>query len=121
MPVFPGNIKKSEVARKLSSPPSKILVADTDEIVLALITHILHRQGYSVDVAVTLEQAQQCLSLNSYAAIVIDSTLTSAVNGHMSQTILLSRKAESDLPVNAVIQKPVEFGLLVDTVRKMTG
>jgi len=108
-----------EVARKLS--PSKVLVADSDEIVVALICHILHRQGYSVDVALSAEQAQQRLAEGSYAAIIADTRLISAFDGDLSRTILLSPAETSDLPVSAVLQKPVEFGLLVDTVRKITG
>ena len=47
--------------------------------------------------------------------------MISAVDGHMSQTILLSQDATSELPVHSVIQKPVEFGLLIDTVRRIVG
>ena len=103
----------------MSSSPTRILVAEGDEIILALISHILHRQGYAVDVALSAEEAKQRLTRQQYRAIVIDSSLASAVRGfpdHWPCTILLSPDASSDLPVHAVIQKPVEFGLLVDTV-----
>ena len=103
----------------MSSSSTKVLVAEGDEIVLALISHILHRQGYTVDVATSAEEASQHLTRQQYRAIVIDSNLASALRGfpdHLSCTILLSPNASSDLPVHAVIQKPVEFGLLVDTV-----
>lgn len=103
----------------MSSSPTKVLVAEGDEIVLALISHILHRQGYAVDVATSADEALQHLTRQQYRAIVIDSRLASALRSfpdHLSCTILLSPNASSDLPVHAVIQKPVEFGLLVDTV-----
>jgi CheY-like chemotaxis protein len=103
----------------LSSSPTRVLVAEADEIILALISHILHRQGYAVDVAVSADEAMQHLARQEYRAIVIDSKLATALKtfpDHLSCTILLSPNASSDLPVHAVIQKPVEFGLLVDTV-----
>ena len=107
----------------MSSSPERILVAEGDEVVLALISHILRRQGYWVDAALSAEQARQCLSEGSYAAIVIDSKLIDVVDrdGWMPRTILLSPREISDFPVHTVIQKPVEFGLLVDTVRKIIG
>lgn len=103
----------------MSSSSAKVLVAESDEIVLALISHILHRQGYSVDVAVTAEEATKHLTGNDYRAIVMDSKLVASLNGfseRMKRVILLSPQLDSDLPVHAVIQKPVEFGFLVDTV-----
>lgn len=106
----------------MSSSPIGILVVESDEIVLALISHILQRQGYSVQMARTADQAAFCLSQSSYSVIVLDSKMTSVVEecpGRISRTILLSPDGASSLPVGAMIQKPVEFGLLVDTVRKM--
>ena len=105
--------------RSLSSSHAKVLVAESDEIVLALISHILHRQGYSVDVAITAEEAANHLMQRDYRAIVIDSKLISAVERfpeRMSSTIVLSPNPDGDSRVHAVIQKPVEFGFLVDTV-----
>lgn len=101
---------------------SRILVADPDEIVVALLSHILHRQGYAVDVALTEEQAQLLLAQTCYGVVIADSKLISVVRpceDRMARTILLSPEATSDLPVRSVVQKPVEFGLLLDTVRKI--
>lgn len=103
----------------MSSSPKKVLVADGDEIILALLSHILHRQGYAVDVAASADEANQHLTRQEYRAIVIDSKLVSALKtfpDRLTCTILLSPNASSELPVHAVVQKPVEFGLLVDTV-----
>jgi len=103
------------------SPSPKVLVADTDEIVVALISHILSRQGYSVDVALAADSAAKQLSAREYAAILIDSKLISALDGfrdRAARTILLSANTDPDLPVHAVIQKPIDFGSLVDTVAK---
>ena len=103
----------------MSLSPTKVLVAESDEIVLALISHILHRQGYAVDVATTADETAQRLARQQYRAIVIDSKLMAVFDdfpGDLSRTILLSANPSSDLPVHAVIQKPVEFGALVDMV-----
>ena len=103
----------------MSTSPRKVLVADTDEVVVALISHILSRQGYSVDVALNAQTAAACLSQWEYVAILLDSRLISALDGfsdQISRTILLSPSVSSDLPVHAVLQKPVEFALLIDTV-----
>lgn len=103
----------------MSLSPTNVLVADGDEIVLALISHILHRQGYAVDVATCADETAQRLARQQYRAIVIDSKLMAVLDGtpvDLSRTILLSANPSSDLPVHAVIQKPVEFGALVDMV-----
>ena len=96
-----------------------MLVAESDEIVLALISHILHRQGYSVDVAVSCDEAANHLKKNQYRAIILDARMSGLLEKfpeHMPRTILLSPRMMSDERVHAVIQKPVEFGFLVDTV-----
>lgn len=72
-----------------------------------------------MDVAVSADDATKHLSHNDYRAIVIDSKLAACLDGfpdHLTRVILLSRQPDSDLPVHAVVQKPVEFGFLVDTV-----
>ena len=110
---------ESEVTRSLSLSPTKVLVADSDEIVLALLSHILHRQGYSVDVAATADEAANHLTQRDYRAIIIDVKLIGVVERfpeRLSRTIVLSPKEQADPRVHAVIQKPVEFGFLVDTV-----
>lgn len=101
----------------MSSSSRKVLVAESDEIVLALISHILHRQGYLVDVALTADDAMQCLRLKQYNAVVVDSKLF-AVMEHfpqsLAQTIVLGSFERPG--VHAVLPKPVEFGALVDAV-----
>ena len=102
----------------LPSSPAKVLVAESDDIVLALISHILHRQGFAVDVAASVEDATRQMSSGNYRAIVIDAKLSGALDGlsDHSRVILLASHSTNDDRVHAVIQKPVEFGLLVDTV-----
>ena len=102
----------------MSSLTKRILVADADEIVVALVSHILHRQGYTVDVALSIDDAAARLQKAAYDAIVIEAKLCPALDAfpdRLSRTILLG-KPESDPAVFAVLPKPVEFSSLVDTV-----
>jgi len=106
----------------LSSPRRKILVADRDEIVVALISHLLHRQGYAVEVALTTDEAAARLNGRQYAAILLDggfSRLLQQAPQLAPRTILLSPKpTDTDLPVHAIILKPIELQLLIDTVNE---
>ena len=107
----------------MSSSPRKVLVADSDEIVLALISHILCRQGYAVDVALSADEAAARLAQREYHAVLIDVRFASVLDGIpnlMPRTILLSPNGDVELPVHSVIRKPVEFGLLVDAVADCT-
>jgi len=102
----------------LSSSPRRVLVADVDEIVVALISHILHRQGYVVDVALSLTDATASLARSRYDAVIVDAKLCDAVAAfpdRLARTILLG-PPESDSPVFATLPKPIEFGSLVETV-----
>jgi DNA-binding response OmpR family regulator len=103
----------------------RVLVAERDDIVLALISHILTRQGYLVDNAATADQIKACLRANSYDAILIDASLPggaiewlrSAVpDGERRLVILASHSIREDVPARAVLQKPIEFHQLVETV-----
>jgi DNA-binding response OmpR family regulator len=108
-------------------PPvrKRILVAERDDIVLALISHILTRQGYVVDNAATADQIKACLRANAYDAILIDASLPggaiewlrSAVpDSERRLVILASQNMTEDVPARAVLRKPIEFNLLVETV-----
>jgi CheY-like chemotaxis protein len=104
----------------VSSLRRRILVADSDEIVVALICHILNRQGYTVDAALTDAEARDRMASQRYDAILLDSNLANAVSDLpklVARTILLSaNNSDSDAPVHAVLQKPIEFALLIETV-----
>jgi len=104
----------------VSSPRRRILVADGDEIVVGLICHVLNRQGYSVDAALSADEARDRLASRWYEAILLDSNFEEAVGNSpklAARTILLSATSSgSDAPVHSVLQKPIEFGLLIETV-----
>ena len=100
-------------------------MAESDDIVLALISHILHRQGYLVDVAGSAEEAESHLAVNMPDAALLDTRLPGGGAEWMRRCIpdgdrrliILSYGAfNADVPAMAILQKPIEFGLLVETV-----
>jgi len=100
-------------------------VADSDDIVLALISHILHRQGYLVDVAGSAEEVESLLAVNMPDAALLDTRLPGGGAEWMRRCIPDSDRRliilsygpiSADVPAMAILQKPIEFGLLVDTV-----
>jgi DNA-binding NarL/FixJ family response regulator len=101
----------------LSSQSHSILVADSDEIVAALLSHLLHRQGYMVDVALSADAAAQHLQQKHFDAIIIDSKLLSAMDGFpdgIGRTIVLGGDGVSG--AHASLSKPIEFGSFIETV-----
>jgi CheY-like chemotaxis protein len=104
-----------------------VLVGDADEIVLALILHILQRQGYAVDVTSEAAEFAQRLRRGRYDAILVDPAmspsgvhwvrdLVATMPELRKRLIVAGAQASSDLPVRATLRKPLEFGLLIDTV-----
>ena len=101
-----------------------MLVAESDDIVLALISHILNRQGYIVDTAGTADEADAHLKANNYQAIILDAKMPRVDAGRVSRCadggrrllILATEDLEPGVSARAVLRKPIEFGLLVESV-----
>lgn len=68
---FPWKVK-SRRYRSLSVSRKRVLVGDADEIVLALILHILQRQGYAVDVTIEAAEFTRRLRAGRYDAVLVD-------------------------------------------------
>jgi len=111
----------------LSVSRKRVLVGDADEIVLALILHILQRQGYAVDVTAEAAEFTQRLRTGRYDAILVDPAmspsgvewirdLVATMPELRNRLIVAGAAAGADLPVRATLRKPLEFGLLIDTV-----
>lgn len=102
----------------------RVLVAEKDDIVLALISHILNRQGYSVDIASTADQALVQLQANHYDALLLDAALPGggldwirSVATRSEKLVILTAGPDAvDVPARVVLQKPIEFALLVEAV-----
>ncbi len=112
----------------MASARKRVLVAESDDIVLALISHILTRQGYVVDLATTAEEADARLKTTTYDAVLIDTKLSGggvewlrrlALNDPAADqrlVILTPENVDAGIRSRAVLRKPIEFGLLVETV-----
>lgn len=102
-------------------PLKRVLVADEDEIILALVRHILTRQGYSVDVAANATLLDELTSLHSYAAIMVDIGLAGdawlrALPPDNRVIAIVSNGDGHSLPVKATIRKPLELDALAEIV-----
>jgi DNA-binding NarL/FixJ family response regulator len=103
----------------LSSLRRKILVADSDEIVLALISHILTRQGFLVETALTADEAAERLRAERFEAVLLDvkfSKVMASWPDAPTRGILLGAAPGAALRVRATLEKPLEFGALLDAV-----
>ena len=111
----------------MSLSRKRILVGDADEIVLALILHILQRQGYEVDVTTRPEEFSDKLRARDYHAVLVDPNISplgvkwvksvlAEFPGVCSRLIIATAAPKHDLTVYATLPKPLEFGLLIATV-----
>ena len=102
-------------------------MAESDDIILALISHILNRQGYLVDVACSALEAESRLAANIPDAALIDTKLPGGgadwmrrciPDGEQRLIILSSGTFDEDVPAAAMLRKPIEFNLLLETVEE---
>jgi DNA-binding NtrC family response regulator len=111
----------------LSLSRKRVLIGDADEIVLALTLHILQRQGYLVDVTSMADEFSKKLRAAQYHAVLVDPNVSpkgvqwikSVLNEFPDvarRLIITGAAPKHDLTVCATLPKPLEFGLLIDTV-----
>lgn len=113
--------------------PKKILVVESDEVVVLLISHILTRQSYVVHTTLDAQEASHLITTGSYDAVLLDPKVP---NGGV-ELLRKIREANPDLlrkvivvsgvvpdsetldefSLHAVVRKPFEVGDLIDTVR----
>lgn len=103
----------------------RVLVADSDGVVLALVSFILQRQGYAVDAVMNPEDALRLMTESAYDAMIVDLALAGILEfasddtDRASRMILISaHDHENEVPVHATLRKPLELGELLETVRK---
>ena len=113
--------------------PKKVLVAEGDEIVEVLISHLLIRQSYVVHSTLDALEADRMIQREPYDALLIDVgmlrggfELIERVSGREPDLVrrIIAMTASSHdgdrvgaLPVHAVVRKPFVLDQLVDTVR----
>jgi DNA-binding NtrC family response regulator len=111
----------------LSLSHKRVLIGDADEIVLALTLHILQRQGYQVDVTSLPDEFSKKLRAAHYHAVLVDPNVSPqgvrwiksvlAEFPDVARRLIIAGAApKHDLTVCATLPKPLEFGLLIDTV-----
>jgi DNA-binding NtrC family response regulator len=122
----------------LPSAPKKVLVAESDEVVLVLISHVLSRQSYVVHCSATAAETEKFLQAEMYDAVLLAPRMTDADCSFLSRItsnnpelkrklIVLAvnnddEKASQTIGVFTVMRKPVEIYDLIDTVRRcVTG
>lgn len=109
------------------SSHSKVLVADDDEIVLALVTHILTRQGYLVQPTAQANDVARLLRGGSYHAALIDWTVARSEAWlrellmdapSLANRIVVSGAPalSADIPIHSILKKPLEFDVLISTI-----
>jgi len=117
----------------LNIAPKKVLVAESDEIVLVLITHVLSRQAYVVHRSANAAETEALLESDDYDAILVAprmangdgdflSRVTARNPGLKRKLIVLATniddaRASEQLGVYAIMRKPVEIYELIGTVR----
>lgn len=111
----------------------KVLVAESNEIVLVLISHILTRHSYVVETSVDAAEVEQMLESGAYDALIVDAKVPNGglelirriaerdVSFLRKTVLLTATMAESDpvahLPLGAIVKKPFEISDLLDVVR----
>jgi DNA-binding NtrC family response regulator len=114
--------------------PKKVLVAESDEVVLVLISHVLARQSYVVDRSLTAAETEAMLENETYDAVLVApcvadgdhnflERITAAQPDLPGKLIILAAGAEDErrsqpLGVYTVMRKPVEIYDLLETVRR---
>ena len=113
--------------------PKKVLVAEGDEIVVVLISHLLTRQSYVVHTTLSALEADHMIQREPYDALLIDvgmmhggHELLERVSGRepdlLRRTIAMTVSNHDvdrvgALPLHAVVRKPFVLDQLVATVR----
>ncbi len=111
----------------------KVLVVENDEVIVVLITHILTRSSYVVHTTLDALEADNLLDSNDYDAILLDLKMPGggvelirrieSRNPELLRKIIVVTAALDELPkiagkpLFAVVRKPFEVDVLLETVR----
>jgi CheY-like chemotaxis protein len=135
MVVFAVEASSGDRPRLKSGHPPRVLVVDDDKAIRALISTILTRKGFEVEVARNGAEAIQKIEASPYQAILLDLMMPIAdgyeVINYLERTaperlgacvIVLTAVSTADLrklegkPVFRIIRKPFDVDELVTTV-----
>jgi len=116
----------------------RVLLLDDDPSIQRLVSRLLRREGYRVDVFFTGREAIEAIDTTEYAALLLDlmmpheggMTVIRHLNSRnprlLERTLLLTASAESVIAsvrddVAGVVQKPFEAAELAGAVRRVAG
>ena len=105
----------------MSPHRKRVVVIESDDIVLALILHILKRQGFDVDTAVDAAAALEFLAKRPDVVIAdggVVSQLADVLRTMTDRLIITGHSESLREEACAVVRKPLEVALLVDTVKR---
>ena len=97
------------------APTKRVLVADADEIVAFIASHILSRYDFAVQTVTSA--AALCAGCDGFDAMVVSGELAAELDGtfDMSRVILLGEEVNGFKPY-ARLRKPLELDQLVAAV-----
>ena len=114
--------------------PKKVLVAESDEVVLVLISHVLARQAYEVHRSLTAAETEALLNSETYDAVLLAPRVANGDHDFLQRittanpelpgklivlaTTTEDERASHSLGVHTIMRKPVEIYDLLDTVRR---
>jgi DNA-binding NtrC family response regulator len=108
----------------LSLQRKRVVVIESDDIVLALALHVLKRQGFDVDTASDAAAARALLARKP-DIVVADARLVEPLRDALApiarHLIITGRDGEISDAACAVIRKPIEVDVLVSTVARCAG
>jgi len=101
-------------------PHKRVLVADSDEIVAFIASHILTRYEFAVDTVTTA--AELHARVNGYDAIVISDAMVAELGEKLNpQHAIILGDGKTPIQPFAQLRKPLELDLLVTAVRACAG
>jgi DNA-binding response OmpR family regulator len=117
----------------LEERPKKILVVESDEVIVVLISHILTRHSYVVHTTLNALEVDEMLARDTYDAILMDLKMPNGGidlirriekrNPDLLRKVIIVTGALHEIdkvagmPLHAIVRKPFEIDVLLDTVR----
>ncbi len=115
----------------LESTSKKILVAERDLVVLAVVNYLLTRRGYQVETHTAAGAAGTSLRSRPFDAALISADFSDMewmrsifrdVPSLRHRVILTGAPGnENDLPLYSILAKPIDFTVMLETLQRCLG
>jgi two-component system response regulator VicR len=83
---------------------ARILVVDDDDVIIKIITNILHKNGYTTESCHSGEEALELIKQSVFDLVLLDVQMGKGMDGY--ETCRLMQIADPDLPVILVTANP---------------